>query len=964
MDTKYYYKYRKKLNISHSIEGHNIHMHTLDIEVVVREKNKSFSLFNDNERRVSECIEQYSGKYINDLEDFKDNDATIEDIGYVLFNQIKEILKDTKFDLYTVAVSETPARQYIVSDFLISGQIKPDSSAYEKRLERYINANKDDVIQKYNEYKNKKPEPTVTKPKAKKLKRKLEYDLVKIEYGLDKYSKDDYKGIRKYDFLITALITLFLAAAFFVALNATNILANTQEIYIHAGKAKYLFSQLKSGIPGPVYMKSWFDGYMMFMHSEPLTYYFLALIGIFTSGKLVAGYALATSVLFFVSTVGFIYLGRVYNKTIIGFICGLIWYTLPEISRHYLITGDIKVLVSLCFFPYLLALISLFFQNRGRFLPAKIIFVMWLIVLSDLSIAIVVIGCLSVLLLAKVAYTKQIKRYIFLLGAMFIAVMLSAGWLYTAYRNGSIPEFYSNNTAFFIGVASFLILLSSLLFAYKQLRIYSLIGIGAGLLSLYNFPVLVIIMYVSIVYILFEWKKCNRKVLLLILLAISVSNAYRLQTNINLQKDLSVADNKRIEAAVHRAEEITEENLLYIDIDRESSYPGYYLTKHGKDVVFANKSSQKYNAISDNLQMIKYAAYTKRFNYIFDRSLEMGCDTVLFNLKGLIITEKDYTKIKAACSEYGYQQVVTNKGQKYLIFHKNISRQVGNITRYEGLSIGKSARNVSLIYPYFENGASNSLDDYSVKKLSKYKKIYLSGFKYKRLSDAEEKIKKLTEKGIDIYIDMDTLPADPLTNRQVFFGVTAQVVSFKHNFPEFIYKDRKIVPQRFYKEYKEWNTVYVEELDKVTGYSDVAGRTLPYSGDKGEHIHFMGYNILYHVIEAGDSSIQFIIDDFFGLKEGEHPARKPVQLDIDYNYDMITINSKSNNVIVPISYQKVFDKRHTFKRVNNMIKVRRGRTELVFNYPIFRAGVVISVIAVIILIIVLGVYYRTKRKSS
>lgn len=964
MSRKYYYKYRKKLNISHSIEGGKAHKHTLDIEIVLLEKLKSFSLFEDNERQVEECINRFNGEYINDLEEFKNTNSTIEDIGHVLFDQINNILKDTRFDLYTVAVSETPARQYVVSDFLISGSTKPNSCAYDKKLERYINENRADVVKKYNERKNRKPEPEAVKEEKKRIKVTHSYDIVKKDYALDTYSKKQYSGIRKYSFLIYSVITLLFAALLFVFLNCSNILPNTQEIYIHAGKAKYLLSQLKSGNPGPIYMKSWFDGYMMFMHSEPLTYYFLALVGWIVGGKLVAGYALAISVLFIVSTVGFVYLGRVYNKTLIGFLCGLIWYTLPEISRHYLITGDIKVLVSLCFFPYLLALISLFFQARGRFVPAKIVFVMWLIVLSDLSVAIVVIGCMGTLLLAKMLFTKQIKEYFLIVGAMILSILLSAGWLYTAYRNGSIPEFYSNNTAFFVSVVSFIVLLASLAFAYKQLRLYSLIGIGAGFLSLYNLPVLVIIMYAAIIYVIFEWKKCDRKVLFLILLAICISNIYRFQTNINLQEDLSVKDNKRIERAVKKAEKLTNENLLYLDIDRESSYPGYYLTKSNKDVIFANKSSQKYNTISDNLQMLKYAAYTKRFYFIFDRSLEMGCDTVLFNTKGLILTQSDYSKLQKACNQYGYRQVINNTTEKYLIFHKDITRQIGNIARYEGISIGRTARNVSLVYPYFENGASNNLDDYSIKKLSKYKKIYLSGFKYKRIEDAEKKLKALADRGIDIYIDMDTLPVNPLTNRQVLFGVTAQVISFKHNFPEFTYKGRKITPRRFYKVYKEWNTVYIEELDKITGYSDAADRVLPYTGDKGEHIHFMGFNILYHVIEANDVSIQFILDDFFGLKEGDHPVREAVNLDVNYAYDKITVNSNKNNVIVPISYQKVFDQKYKFVRVNNMIKVSKGKTVLRFNYPIFRVGVIISIVAVVILIVSFEIYRRMKKRNK
>ncbi len=967
MNREYYYKYRTKLNILHSMGGNSIHNHTLDIEILIRDHQKVFASFNDNEKTIENYFKQFEGRYINDLENFRGTQATIEDMGEVFFQELKQELDNPDFQMESISVGETPSRKYLVSDFLITGKINEFSNDYEKNLNEYIETYKEAVLKKYREKQEQKrqEEERIVKEKLSQQNVHKEPQYIDKEYSsehhravydLDQYGYIKKIGVNKLEIFLYLLATILLSAGIFFVLQRTELFRNTEEVYIHLGKARYLLSQLKQGIISPIYMKSWYDGYMMFMHSEPLTYYLLALMGFLFGSNMIAGYVATLSIVFCVTVCGFTFLGRVYDKAQIGFLSGILWFTMPEISRHYLITGDIKVLVALSFLPFCFAYIAKYFQNRGRFMALKIIVSMWLMVLADLSIAIVAFIGIFIIFTVKVFYIKEDKKLIMTAGCMLMALGLSAGWLYSAYKNGSIPEFYTNNNGYYVGITAFIILAACLFFAYKQIRMYALIGILAGVFALYRLPVAVIIMYLSVAFILLEWKKCNRKVLIALIVILGFSNVYRMQAVLHTRDTSLFEENERIKGAVIQAESVTNDNLLYLDIDKEATYPGYYMVSHGKDIIFSNKSSMKYNVITDNIQMLKYAVYTKRFDYIFDRSIEMGCDSILFNLKGLIISQQDRQKLDQASEKYGFKLMDGSLKQKYLIYHKDINRDMGNITEYKGLAIGKSSRNVSLIYPYFENGESNNLDDYSVEELSHYKKIYLSGFTYKKLKDAEKKVLQLEQQGIDIYIDMDSVPADPLTNRQKFLGVTAQTISFKNNFPEFTYKDRKIVPIKFYKDYHEWNTVYVENMDQVDGYCVMAGRILPYAGTKLDHIHFMGLNILYHVIEANDVTIQFILDDFFQLEEGTGPRRKLRNVDISYEFDRVVVKSNEDHMIVPISYQKVFQGSKKIKNVNNMLMVQKGTTVLTFDYNNFKIGVGISIFMMLLMLISVGLY--------
>ena len=128
MNREYYYKYRTKLNILHSMGGNSIHNHTLDIEILIRDHQKVFASFNDNEKTIENYFKQFEGRYINDLENFRGTQATIEDMGEVFFQELKQELDNPDFQMESISVGETPSRKYLVSDFLITAKINEFSN--------------------------------------------------------------------------------------------------------------------------------------------------------------------------------------------------------------------------------------------------------------------------------------------------------------------------------------------------------------------------------------------------------------------------------------------------------------------------------------------------------------------------------------------------------------------------------------------------------------------------------------------------------------------------------------------------------------------------------------------------------------------------------------------------------------------------------------------------------------------
>ena len=77
LSKEYYYRYRRKLNISQSMGSNSRHNHTLDIEILIRDNQEEFAMFNDNEKMIDNYFDQYEGKYNNELEEFIGTNSTI-----------------------------------------------------------------------------------------------------------------------------------------------------------------------------------------------------------------------------------------------------------------------------------------------------------------------------------------------------------------------------------------------------------------------------------------------------------------------------------------------------------------------------------------------------------------------------------------------------------------------------------------------------------------------------------------------------------------------------------------------------------------------------------------------------------------------------------------------------------------------------------------------------------------------
>lgn len=113
------YKYNFYLNASHSIylDGKlgNRHPHTWEISIYAINKNEVFMMFTEVEKRIEEFLGKFQEKYINDYEPFTTLNPTLENIAHFFLSELQKILDTMNWVIFTIEISETPTRSYIIS---------------------------------------------------------------------------------------------------------------------------------------------------------------------------------------------------------------------------------------------------------------------------------------------------------------------------------------------------------------------------------------------------------------------------------------------------------------------------------------------------------------------------------------------------------------------------------------------------------------------------------------------------------------------------------------------------------------------------------------------------------------------------------------------------------------------------------------------------------------------------------
>lgn len=117
---EHYYKFKYYVNARHSVDlgmgESGIHPHTWEIVIYIKVNSSTMINFSSIDKYLDNYFEDFEGKYLNELDSFKSLETTMENIGKVVFEQLKRFLIDRDMNLQQLEISENPTRTYIIKE--------------------------------------------------------------------------------------------------------------------------------------------------------------------------------------------------------------------------------------------------------------------------------------------------------------------------------------------------------------------------------------------------------------------------------------------------------------------------------------------------------------------------------------------------------------------------------------------------------------------------------------------------------------------------------------------------------------------------------------------------------------------------------------------------------------------------------------------------------------------------------
>lgn len=755
----------------------------------------------------------------------------------------------------------------------------------------------------------------------------------------------------------------------------------------HVYKGNVLYHDIGNGNWYPLYDRFWYNGVQMMRYWAPLPVYFLAFCQLLAGGSEIAGYLVFVGLIFFLGALVWLFIGIKKKRILLGTFIGVLWFFMPNNLFALFVEGNLPRSLSMVLLPLFIYFVyEYMFEDRWSALWKNIpVFVG--IVLCHVGYAgMIALAMLVFLLIYKIVYKKK-GRCLNVLISILLPFLITGIWLFASLKGGItstdssqvMKGFFQDavislnpfrrlevgNVEFYFGFAAFVVAAFGTFCSKSK----SMVGFGTALAIFVcttsaMYPVLeklpgsqylwmlrfISIALCMILYSFFIWRTLRKWMMAVccILLVLDVIPSLTLiysgvgALTAEERMELIARDD-----LIDKAREITKQRVALIDESVLGAMAPYLLTDfNDKKVQNTFGAGWQSAATANNIVQLNESAARGYYNYLFDRALELGNDTVLIKISQLKNEEEDVEFVTDAAHKLGYELEASNTG--FLLYHLDTYDTFGTTCQYNGIGIGSSAPVMTLCNPDMEEGESDNLNDYTFEELSEYKLVYLAGFTYDNKEDAEKLIIKLSEAGVKVIIDANGIPADEKSQNQEFLGVTCHKILFENGYP-LLYKDNvEYDCNLFDREHKNWQTVYLNGLDKSMGYMYDAGRKQDFVGTvQNDNIYVVGLNLTYHYMLTQDDNAKEILGDLIGDSLREFPDRQAIELEVQYGSDQIKIYSEEDNVNTTLAFHDIFITSQETSVKQSLMYVNRGETEITMQYPYLMEGSVLSGLGVV-----------------
>lgn len=752
----------------------------------------------------------------------------------------------------------------------------------------------------------------------------------------------------------------------------------------HIYKGDVLSKSIGNGQLWPLFDPLWYNGVQMMRYWAPLPVYAFAACESLAGGDPLAGFTVFCGAIFFLGGLAWLIIGMRLERPWLGLALGILWFFLPNNLIALFYEGNLPRCISLALLPALIYLAHSYLEHgRAKALPLTTA-LFALMALCHSGFAGMVLISLVIYLVFYGIVCRTWKRIPALLASLLLGYAVIGIWLVPSLIGGitstssnqimegffqslfttlnPLERSHSGNTKFYYGAVAAVITIAGILFAKRRSK-PGFIAAAAIVLCTSDaaYPVLSalpggqylwMLRFVSIalalaLFSLLTWRTLKTPLVVACCLLLAIDAIPSLALVYGTQDGSSPYGRLESDAElmlVNKAKEITTQRLALVDESHHDSESAYVVTGLDKPLAMSEGAAWQSSVTSSNFMQLDRALEEGEFEYLFDRSIELGDDSVIV-LTSLVREQGPETDgdLDQAAKRSGYRLVATNGA--YRLYHRNTPSTFGVQSSYRAIAIGTSAHGLALQFPAFEEADSTNLDDYTYDELKDYDVVFLGGFTYSSRANAEALVSKLADHKVRVVIAADGIPSDEHTGAKTFLGLDCEQIDFKNGFPELKTKDESLVTTLFPNGYENWSCVYVNGIEKPTVTIEENGRTLPVVGSlHNDNIQVIGLNLTYYESLTHDDNVAKILSGVLGIRSSELPQRKLVELSVTYSSDgrSIAIDSPADDVNTTLAYQDVFESESKLTRRSNLLCVGKGSTIITMSYPYLVPGLALS----------------------
>ena len=821
--------------------------------------------------------------------------------------------------------------------------------------------------------------------------------------------------------IVVAIISVILniAVAFGViwAVSRSGVLIKGSDSMYHVYRGDWILNSIESGDKWPLYNPVWYNGVELMRYWPPIAAYLMAfcqfvarsLPSVFPDYYVFEGFAVYSGIIYLLGALTWNIAGFVKKRPITGMIFGILWFFMPQ-SLHVLFAeGNLPRSIIMAVFPLAFLFVNEYLKKGGakNFIGTAVTFAIMCACHVGYTGMVAIAWLIYLLIYRLCCFTgmnkiqKSGKRDLELIVAVICGFALIGIILFPTLKGGlasntssasqaaegffqsifislnPVGKFKSGFATSYFGIVSFLVAVFGAIASKKRARagfITALIIVlltsktagpiiqmlpGGSLMWMMRFLQIAAAM---IFFSMLEWDSLKKPILAVICVLLAVDCGICVKTFIPGKNETTVVssffDDIAENTLFDEAKDMTRNRIGVIDGGTNVSGV-FFLTDYNGSV--NQLFGQGWEAASTSLQIAQInESYDNGYYYfMFDRLLEMGCDTVLVKKNSAAVVPYDVKEADAAAVLRGYTKEL-DEGAYIVYRYEGIEGAYGTITKYDGIAIGNGAYYISMMFPTICEAPSEYIDDFTLEELSGYETIYLDGFLYHDVETAEDLITKAAEAGTKDYVLADGIPENYESKTNRFLGVECQAVQFDNGFPAFhTTKFGEIELALFPDEFKNWKTVYMNGLTEVLGYSEVLDEQMPFWGKgSNENITFIGFNLTYYYSRTRDRNVGAILAGIVDVSEYEVPERQVVPLDITYGADKITISSPEDNVNTSLAEHDIFE--GNIRSFNRLVFVDKGETTITYSYPYLIPGILVTLAGVAIAVVMV-VYIRKKK---